>query len=179
MLPRHKAILDLTLLFLFLLSVYPAFFLARDCYASSLFPRFYIAFAGGVIVATLFAILDFPKSDTSSRRRIGPVEQFVFFALYGAFTTWTWATALPRFTADRVVTAQTEFTKVRGAKSCHWALQFVDPGGAGTIQACASLWKLDALPERGALSVTEKVGTLGVYLVKIDLVSSRAQKDRR
>ena len=69
MLARHKAILDLSLLFLFLLSVYPAFFLARDCYAPSLFPRFYIALAGGVIVATLFAILDFPTSDTSSRRK--------------------------------------------------------------------------------------------------------------
>ncbi|MFZ3300494.1 hypothetical protein HZT44_15265 [Ralstonia pickettii] len=179
MLPRHKAILDLTLVFLFLLSVYPAFFLARDCYAPSLFPRFYIALAGGVIVATLFAILDSPTSDTSSRRKIGPVEQFVFFALYGAFTTWTWATALPRFTADRVVTAQTEFTKVRGAKSCHWALQFVDPGGAGPIQTCASIWKLDALPERGTISVTEKVSKLGVYLVKIELVSQQAQNERQ
>ena len=107
------------------------------------------------------------------------MEQFVFFALYGAFTTWTWATALPRFTADRGLTAQTEFTKVRGAKSCHWALQFVDPGGAGTIQTCASLWKLDALPERGAISVTEKVSTLGIYLVKIDLVAPQVPTERQ
>ncbi|MRS99458.1 hypothetical protein GJQ57_12470 [Ralstonia pickettii] len=179
MLPRHKAILDLTLLFLFLLSVYPAFFLARDCYAPSLFPRFYIALAGGVIVATLFAILDFPKSDPSSRRKIGPVEQFVFFALYGAFSTWTWATAIPRFTADRVVTTQAAFENVRGAKGCHTAVQFVDPGGAGTIKTCASLWNLPSLPERGTVSVTEKVSKLGVYLLKIELVSPQAQNERQ
>ncbi|CAJ0700429.1 hypothetical protein ACTHR6_25935 [Ralstonia holmesii] len=179
MLARHKAILGLSLLFLLLLSIYPAFLFARDCYAPSLFPRFYIALAGGVIVATLFAVLDFPKSDTSSKRRIDPVGQFICFALFGAFTTWTWATTIPRFTADRVVTAQAAFEKVRGAKSCHTAVQFVDPGGAGTIKTCASLWNLPSLPEHGTISVTEKVSTLGVYLVKIDLVTPQVPTERQ
>ncbi|WP_439893093.1 hypothetical protein ACS7SF_24600 (plasmid) [Ralstonia sp. 25C] len=179
MLARHKAILGLSLLFLLLLSIYPAFFFARDCYAPSLFPRFYIALAGGVIVATLFAVLDFPTTDTSSKRKIGPVGQFVCFALYGAFTTWTWATAIPRFTADRVATSQAAFEKVRATKSCHSAVQFVDPGGAGTIKTCASLWNLPSLPERGAISVTEKVSALGVYLIKIELVAPPASTERQ
>lgn len=178
MLARHKAILNLTLLFLVLLSIYPAFIFARDCYAASLFPRFYIVLIGGLIIATLFTITGGQTPSPSVRRKFGPVEVFVFSAQYGFLWTWTWATPLPRFTADRVVTAQTESTKVRGAQSCHWALQFVDPGGAGTIQTCASLWKLDALPERGTISVTEKVGTLGVYLVKIELVAPQAPTER-
>lgn len=179
MLARHKAILNLSLLFLVLLSIYPAFIFARDCYAASLFPRFYIALIGGLIIATLFTITGAQTPSPSVRREFGPVEVFVFSALYGFLWTWTWATALPRFTADRVLTAQTEFTKVRGAKSCRWALQFVDPGGAGTIQTCASLWKLDALPERGTISVTEKVSALGVYLVKIELVAPQAPTERQ
>ncbi|WP_175402333.1 hypothetical protein [Ralstonia pickettii] len=49
-------------------------------------------------------------------------------------------------------------------ESCHRALQLFDAGGAGPIQTCASIWKLDALPERRMISVTEKVSTLGVNL---------------
>lgn len=162
-----------------MLSIYPAFLFARDCYAPSLFPRFYIALAGGVIVATLFAILDFPKSDASSKRKIDPVGQFVCFALFGAFTTWTWATAIPRLTADRVVTTQVAFEKAPGAKGCHAAILFADPGGAGTIKSCASPWNLPSLPERGTITVIEKVSTLGVYLVKIELVAPQAPTARQ
>jgi hypothetical protein len=179
MLARRKAILGLALLFLLVLSSYPALIFARNCYAPSLFPRFYIALAGGVIVATLFAVLDFPTTDTSSKRKIGPVEQFVCFALCGAFTTWTWATAIPRFTADREIIAQAAFEKVRGAKSCHTAVQFVDPGGAGTIKTCASLWSLPSLPDRGTISVTEKVSALGVYLVRIELIAPQVPTERQ
>lgn len=179
MLPRHKAILNLSLLFLVLLSIYPAFIFARDCYAASLFPRFYIALIGGLIIATLFTIIDEQAPSPSVRRKLGPVEVFVFSALYGFLWTWTWATALPRFTADRMLTTQTEFIKVRGPKGCHAALQFVDPGGAGTIQTCGSIWNLDSLPERGTASVTEKVSALGVYLVKIELVAPQTSTERQ
>jgi len=179
MLARHKAILNLTLLFCLLLSLIPGFIFARDCYAPSLFPRFYIALTGALVVGALFVIFEVQTPSPSPKRKIGPVGQFVCSALIGFLTTWNWATAIPRFTADQVVTTQAAFERVRGTKGCHTAVQFVDPGGAGTIKTCASLWNLPSLPERGTISVTEKVSTLGVYLVKIELVSPQAQDERQ
>ncbi|NWK46489.1 hypothetical protein [Ralstonia pickettii] len=57
------------------------------------------------------------------------------------------------------------------------AVQLVDPGGP--IQTCASIWKLDALPERRMISVTEKVRTLGVNLVKIEPVALQVPTERQ
>ncbi|MRS98150.1 hypothetical protein GJQ57_05710 [Ralstonia pickettii] len=64
-------------------------------------------------------------------------------------------------------------------ESCHRALQLVDPGGAGPIQTSSSIWKLDALPERRMISVTEKVRTLGVNLVKIEPIALQVPTERQ
>ncbi|CAJ0705215.1 hypothetical protein LMG19089_03784 [Ralstonia edaphis] len=164
---RHYAALTaaafLVLLFLTGFGIY----LSADCHAASLFPRFYIALAGGIVVGMVFTLVELRGQKPFPAKKRMPVEQFVCFGLVGFLAAWMWATALPRITSNRVLTSQASYVRVPGFKSCRYAIEFDDPGRAGTIRTCASRWGLYPVPERGTVSVTEKVSGLGVYLMNV------------
>ena len=167
MLARHNAALTaaafLVLLFLTGFGIY----LSADCYAASLFPRFYIALAGGIVVGMVFTLIELRGQKPFPTKKRMPVEQFVCFGLVGFLAAWMWATALPRITSDRVLTSQASYVRVPGFKSCRYAIEFDDPGRAGTIRTCASLWGIYPVPARGTVSVTERVSGLGIYLMDV------------
>ncbi|WP_431068242.1 hypothetical protein [Ralstonia holmesii] len=102
------------------------------------------------------------------------MEQFVCFGLVGFLAAWMWATALPRITSNRVLTSQASYVRKPEYKSCRYPIRFDGSGKAGTMQTCAALWDIAPVPERGTISFTEKVGALGIYLVKIELAAPQA-----
>ncbi|MGN6260568.1 MAG: hypothetical protein ACTHNO_07540 [Ralstonia sp.] len=167
MLARHNAALYAAALLFLLFLLGFGIYLSADCYAASLFPRFYIALAGGIVVGTLFTLIELQGQKPFPTKKRMPVEQFVCFGLVGFLAAWMWATALPRITSNRVLTSQASYVRVPGFKSCRFAIEFDDPGQAGTIRTCASRWGLYPVPERGTVSVTERVSGLGVYLMDV------------
>lgn len=179
MLARHNAALSAAAFLVLLFLVGFGIYLSADCYAASLFPRFYIALAGGIVVGTLFTLIELQGQKPFPSKKRMPVEQFVCFGLVGFLAAWMWATALPRITSNRVLTSQASYVRVPGYKSCRYAIRFDDPGKAGTIQTCAALWDIDPVPERGTISVTEKVSTLGSYLAKLELVAPQTPTERQ
>lgn len=179
MLARHNAALSAAAFLVLLLLTGFGIHLSADCYAASLFPRFYIALAGGVVVGMMFTLIELQGQKPFPTKKRMPVEQFVCFGLVGFLAAWMWATALPRITSNRVLTSQASYVRVPGFKSCRYAIEFDDPGRAGTIRTCASLWGIYPVPQRGMIKVTEKVSLLGVYLVKIELDSQYSQTERQ
>ncbi|MFS2107744.1 hypothetical protein [Ralstonia sp. Ralssp135] len=167
MLARHNAALNAAALLFLLFLLGFGIYLSADCYAASPFPRFYIALAGGIVVGTLFTLIELQGQKPFPTKKRMPVEQFVCFGLVGCLAAWMWATALPRITSNRVLTSQASYVRVPGYKSCRYAIEFNDPGRAGTIRTCAARWGLYPIPEHGTVSVTEKVSGPGVYLMDI------------
>lgn len=176
---RHNAALTAAALLVLLFLTGFGIYLSADCYAASLFPRFYIALAGGIVVGMAFTLIEHQGQKPFPAKKRMPVEQFVCFGLVGFLAAWMWATALPRITSNRVLTSQASYVRVPGFKSCRYALEFDDPGLAGTIRTCASLWGIHPVPERGTISVAEKASTLGVYLVKVELVDPQVPTERQ
>lgn len=176
---RHNAALTAAALLVLLFLTGFGIYLSADCYAASLFPQFYIALAGGVVVGMVFTLIELRGQKPFPTKKRMPVEQFVCFGLVGFLAAWMWATALPRITSDRVLTSQASYVRVPGFKSCRYALEFDDPGRAGTIRTCAALWGIEPVPEHGTISVTEKVSPLGVYLLKIELVAPQVPTERQ
>ncbi|WP_152524422.1 MULTISPECIES: hypothetical protein [Ralstonia] len=121
-----------------------------------------------MIIGPLFLHLCPETSSLPSKKAMGPVGQVIAFGLMGFFVTWNWATAIPRLSAGRMLTSQISYVQVPGWKNCRFGAEFADAGGAGTIRVCGPLWHLPSEPERGTIRVTEKVGGLGVYLLRIE-----------
>lgn len=154
-----------------ILSMPLGFWVSRDCYSASLFPRFYIALAGAMIIGPMMAFLGPERSTAQRKKAVGLVGQVIAFGFFGFVAVWNWTTAVPRFAHGRILESTIPYAKVSGWKNCRFGVEFVDAGGAGTIRVCGPLWELPPGLENGTIHVREKVGTLGVYLIKIESVS--------
>ena len=146
------------------------FWLARDCYGAPRIQQFSISLIVALAVGALFLFLGLARPPSASTRSATPRQQATVFVIFWFTTTWNCVAAVPRFIADRTMTSQVAYMKVQGRKNCAFGIQFVDAGGAGTIEVCGPRWHLPSDPERGMLRVTERIGVFGVYLENVEAV---------
>ena len=147
-------------------------FWAQDgCYVTTQVSRLPLALIGALVVGAVVSVLTKDLRQKGDPMGVPMPLTFLVTGAIGFALTWSWLTALPRFTSTGVRTYETAYVLTQGGSRCPYGAQFsAGPEIAADITGCGHAWGIPAQAGRGRVRVTEKLSPYSIQILNVEYV---------